>query len=612
MVASTETYARSPEWVLQRAQQLIQENEDDRSARVRIRQIMNGGADGVEAVLAWNLGKESSSHGDGRLSDMIGVDLPTVNLVASGLDRLGQKIGKMPTLKPPKGNQDDAQERMDIIETWDEWQELELDLPQIGRWIPGYGFGMWVITQRRSPKGELYPTMELRNPFDVYPGWMGARQQPADAAIVRMVPLYALKEIYAEAIDWNLAETKLQQNRNSARTEAIRDAHGGIPDLSKLRAPSGNTRTWEGRDTGIEVIEYYCHDGTHIVVPELEVRLRYIETPIEGGTFDIPKRISFDKLISQYHHTIGLQGMMAKMNILGLVASEDSVFAPTNVFGTMLSQDYELGRFGFNEFEQGARVEKGQIQQVNHIWAQIDRLERQLRIGATYDVQQDAISPNSFATGQGMRELQGALTDNVNEYLNAIRRSLMRCDAKRLQFAEAVYDDKRRTYYDMEGKPSTYIPSQAIDGDWRTRRIYGAMATFDTAQKIVVGLQLLDKVIDVETFQENIDGLTDLPLIQRRLTIAKYREAVLARLMSRTESDPRADAVLVQIMNDPDREIDLLAEYFAPESEQEMMQLPMAGPPGGQPGLPPEAISTVLSRVEQSGGIEGGAQTVAR
>lgn len=609
---STESYARSAEWVLQRCDQLIQENEDDRGARVRIRQIMNGGAEGVEAVLAWNLGKEASSHGDGRLSDMIGVDLPTVNLVASGLDRLGQKIGRMPTLKPPKGDVADHQERMDIIETWDEWQELELDLPQIGRWIPGYGFGMWVIVQRRSEKGELYPAMELRNPFDVYPGWMGARQQPADACIVRLVPLFVLEEVYGEAIDWDAAETKLQQNMQGARTKAILDAHGGIPDLSKLRAPTGNVRTWEGRQTGIEVIEYYGHDGTHIVVPELEIRLSYVETPIEGGTFDIPKRISFDKLLSQYHHTIGLQGMMAKMNILGLVASEDSVFAPTNIFGTMINQEYELGRFGFNEFEVGAKVEKGQIQQVNHIWAQIDRLERQLRIGATYDVQQDAISPNSFATGQGMRELQGALTDNVNEYLNAIRRSLMRCDAKRLQFAEAVYKNSTRTYYDMEGKQSTYQPADAINGDWRTRRIYGAMATFDTAQKIVVGLQLLDKVIDVETFQENIDGLSDLPLIRRRLTIAKYREAVLARLMARTESDPRADAVLVQIMAHPDEEIDLLAAYFAPEEEQEMMQLPMAGPPGAAGGLPPEAISTVLSRVEQSGGVEGGAQTVAR
>ena len=90
------------------------------------------------------------------------------------------------------------------------------------------------------------------------------------------------------------------------------------------------------------------------------------------------------------------------------------------------------------------------------------------------------------------------------------------------------------------------------------------------------------------------------------------REAVLARLMSRTESDPRADAVLVQIMRTPDQEIGLLADYFAPEDEQAMMQLPMAGPPPGPAGLPPEAISTVLSRVEQSGGIEGGAQTVAR
>jgi hypothetical protein len=298
--------------------------------------------------------------------------------------------------------------------------------------------------------------------------------------------------------------------------------------------------------------------------------------------------------------------------MLGLIASEDSVFAPTNIFGTMISNEFELGRFAQNEFERDARVERGQIQQVNHIWAQIDRLERQLRIGATYDVQQDAISPNSFSTGQGMRELQGALTDNVTEYLNAMRRSLQRCDRKRLAFAQVVYKSMKRTYYDMNGRIAQYVPQKAIDGDYRTRRVYGAMATFDTAQKIVVGLQLLDKVIDVETFQENIDGLTDLPLIKRRLIIAKYRDVVLARLMAKSEQDPRADAVLVQIMEHPDDEIDLLAAYFAPEDEAEMMQMPMALPPGMGAQLPPEPVSTVLSRVEQSGGVEGGVQTVAR
>ena len=65
----------------------------DQLERRRIRGVMNGGADAVQAILGWG---HDGPEGDIR---DLGTDLPTANIIWSGLERLAQRIGRMPTLK---------------------------------------------------------------------------------------------------------------------------------------------------------------------------------------------------------------------------------------------------------------------------------------------------------------------------------------------------------------------------------------------------------------------------------------------------------------------------------------------------------------------------------
>jgi hypothetical protein len=164
-----------------------------------------------------------------------------------------------------------------------------------------------------------------------------------------------------------------------------------------------------------------------------------------------------------------------------------------------------------------------------------------------------------------------------------------------------------------------YRPSVDINGDYRTRRVYGAMATFDDQTKIITGLQLLQPgVLDVETLQENIDGLDNIPLINQRNDARQAQETLFERLRMRAEQDPLADAALVEIMDKPEDKAEILKKYFTPQEpemspEEEAFAQPpmMPGAEGMPPGMPPP-ISTAMSRIEGGGAAEAGVQTVGR
>ena len=210
--------------------------------RRRIRAVMNGGPEGVQAVLGWDA--------DGPAGDMrdMGADLPTANLMWSGLERLSQKVGRMPTLKTDmipirdtKKARSAADKRARIVQGWDDNQRIELQYPQIGRWLPGYGFVAHVIRERMYA-GDPYPVAELRDPYDCYPGWFGPDQQPEEMAVVRRISYRDLYRIYPHA-----KAVSPRPNRQSS----------GVVILG-----SGN---WEGA-TGLgtdttEIVEYIENDN---------------------------------------------------------------------------------------------------------------------------------------------------------------------------------------------------------------------------------------------------------------------------------------------------------------------------------------------------------------
>jgi len=343
--------------------------------------------------------------------------------------------------------------------------------------------------------------------------------------------------------------------------------------------------------------------------------------------FHVSKRFSFDRLVTQYHHVIGLVAMMAKMNVLSLIAAEDSVFKETNIIGDMEGNTYERGRFAINYFEPGTRIEKPTGDSVRELYQGIDRLERQLRIGAAYDMGSDSLAARGgFITGQGQRELRDPIEANIAEYQKVIADGMEILDTRRLEWEEKHEKSKRKRVFWIEGDKlgeETYVPSVAIDGNWRSRRVYGMMATWDESSKIVGGLQLVQgEIIDILTMQENLHGLDNVGQINQRINQDRARKDLFAALEQMAgQGDPRAAMALVEIMDDPDKLIEILKKFFTPQEpqmspeEEAMAQAQGGGGQGGPPSLElpgvAPTIQTVLSEMSTAGDTRGGAQTVS-
>jgi hypothetical protein len=611
MLATTDTQTLTPAFVNDRVQALRKMHTETFADRFRIRTIMNGGAEGIAAIMAWDQGKGAS----GRLADVqeLGTDLPTVNLMWSGNERLAQQVGRAPTLKMPVGHRDKegdrrkAEKRERIVEGWDHMARRRMHYPQIGRWLPGYGFYVQTISERKDPvTGAVYPIAKLRDPYDAYPGWFGPDQEPHELAIVRKVPFGNVVKEYPWAAEY---ESKYS---DYFKSNAGRAANGG------------RMVTWEGKATGVEVAEYHCEFGTVLLLPEIETILDFMPNPIESGSaFVVPKRFSFDRPQSQWHHVIGLSAMMAKLNILALIAGEDNVFAPLVMDGELVGNTWETGRGSVNEVERGTQVKKIQGDSTQELFMQIDRLERQLRVGGQYDVGQDAeVRRSGFITGAGQRELQGASNANVAEYHTVIADGEERVDSKRLEWDYRMHLRQKKQVYVLSGNKEyteTYTPYKDIAGNFRSRRIYGMMASWDDNSKIVAGLQLLQgDIIDPLTFQENLDGLDDVAQVNER--IARYKainDMYLALSQLAGQNDPRALAALVEIADDPANRQDTLKKFFTPQEpqmspEEEAMMAAQSMGGGGAPAGPPPDVATVLSQIEASGQTQGGVQTVGR
>ena len=86
----------TPEEIQYQITQLHYDNQSAYSMRGRIRSIMNGGPDGLLALL-----------GD-QIQGFQDYQIPVPNLMMSGLEHLAQKIGRIPNLKVDVPNGKDS------------------------------------------------------------------------------------------------------------------------------------------------------------------------------------------------------------------------------------------------------------------------------------------------------------------------------------------------------------------------------------------------------------------------------------------------------------------------------------------------------------------------
>ena len=570
----------TPEEIQYQITQLHYDNQSAYSTRGRIRAIMNGGPDGIMALL-----------GD-QIQGFQDFQIPVPNLMMSGLEHLSQKIGRIPNLKvdvPNNKDSDRARAKADkiarIVTSYDDTQKLDLQMPQVGRWLPGYGFAVWVIREKKGPDGTPYPCAELRDPYNCFPGYFGADQQPKEMAIIRRVPKTALTKAYPQFSDKINSKDFYKANNlgiGSAYASAYTDSYNG---------------SWANSNgEGDLIAEYYNEEGTYIFHMTSGTILDFIPNPLDSGpSFVVAKKFAFDRLQGQYDQIIGLMASMAKINVMSIIAMEDAVFTETNISGEIESGQYRKGRFAVNYLAPGTQVSKPASNVPYQIFQQIDRIERQLRVGGSYPVSDDSQSPLSFATGRGLEELGASMSLMIREYHTVMSDAIEMIDAKRLEFDEKMYGGRSKElsgYYNNQFFSEKYDPSTDIQGAYKTRRVYGAMAGYDEPQKIVTGLQLLQAgIIDTQTLQENLDGLDNLSMVNSRITKEKADKVLFDSLLAQAQQgDPKATMAVIQIRKSPDNMQSILDKFYTaeqpeiPEQEQELLggaTLPPQGPPPG-------------------------------
>jgi len=576
--------------IIESASELVggQAVQERQVSKARIKAILNGGSEGMKSLLGNSMDAEDADL------------LPAPNLLQSGIDRLAQKISGVPQVRVDilNGNESErakfqAEKLERIVTSYDATQNLTGQLAQASRWLPGYGYCAWVISTKVDSNGYVYPSAELRDPYDTFPGNFGPDQQPRELAVLRRVPRYKLAQIYPEFKDEIMRKDDDETGED----------YTPVP-TEFLSYDTNNAQDWEDNTrAGLRIIEYYDQGGTYIVFPERKLILDFIPNVLSTPPFVFMKRISFDQLKGQYDHVIGLMGMMAKINIMSAIAMEDAVFTETNISGELESGQYRKGRFAVNYLSPGTQVSKPQNNMPYQLFQQVDRLERQLRLVGGYPVTDDAQSPNSFVTGAGLQELNGAMSLMINEYREIIKSAIVEMDAKRLEmdvvlaYTTGVTKKPMIGYINGSAFSENYQPLKDIGGDLRTRRIYGVMAGFDEPQKIVTGLQLLQAgVIDTETLQDNIDGLENIQKVQERIRKNKAEGVLFDSILARSaQGDPSATMAAIAIYEQPNAITDIMKQFYTPEEpgmtpEQEaMIQQQMLG---GQ-GLPPQAPPSI-------------------
>ena len=563
---------------------LVQERQVQKA---RIKAILNGGSDGIKALLGNTM--ETSD------ADL----LPAPNMLQSGIDRLAQKVAGIPQVRVDVPNDNDstrsklrAEKLERIVTNYDEKQNLLSQLQQAARWLPGYGYCAWVITTKRDTNGFVYPSAELRDPYDTFPGNFGPDQQPREMAVIRRIPRYKLAQIYPE-----FAQQILKQDDDEG------DELNGDLAAPFMSYENNREQNWEDNTySGVRIIEYYDMGGTYVVFPERNMILDFIPNVLSTPPFVFMKRVSFDQLKGQYDHVIGLMAMMAKINIMSAIAMEDSVFTETNISGEIESGQYRKGRFAVNYLAPGTQVSKPMNNMPYQLFQQIDRLERQLRMVGGYPVTDDSQSPNSFVTGAGLSELNSTMSLMISEYRDIIKSAVTQMDAKRLEmdvilsYSQGITKKPMAGFLNGSAFAENYQPLADIGGDFKTRRIYGVMAGFDEPQKIVTGLQLLQAgVIDVETLQDNIDGLENIAKVQERIRKSKAEQVLFDSILARSaQGDPAATMAAIAIYEYPSAITEIMKQFYTPQ----------------EPQMSPEEEAMIQQQMMQQQMMQGGGQNV--
>jgi hypothetical protein len=211
----------------------------------------------------------------------------------------------------------------------------------------------------------------------------------------------------------------------------------------------------------------------------------------------------------------------------------------------------------------------------------------------------------SVITGQGIKQLMGGYSSQIQSAQTVIAAALQRIIGKAMMIDEKLFGGVEKTAKGRVNGSSyelKYMPSKDIAGNYTVDVVYGFAAGQDPNRAVVMLLQAQAAgLMSKEYAMRNLPVSINVTEEQQRIELEAQRDALRMALSAYAQSIPQLAAsgqdvsqpvfVVAQVaarIKKGEKLEDIVAEVFAPPPAPEPQQMAMPGEPGSA-GAPGEA-----------------------
>lgn len=422
------------------------------------------------------------------------------NLIWAAARTIGQRVGRFPRVivNPSRRDVDDkAVDNAEKHETQLMDDLLRFNFPavlsQACYWLVTHDLMPLVV--RPSP---FYgcPVIEVKDPLTAYPGTVWPHKPEVyDVLFAQRVPAYHAARLYPE-----VASALSRQTSRESLDYVV-------------------------------LAEFFDTDGLTVALLEPEcIEIDYIPSilPKKITTF-ISRGFSPDlDFHGQFDHVVPILIAQAKLTGLVIALAEQNVFAETNVFAELSSNQakYAWGPNAVNFFAPapGARVEKSINNMSPQVFQELDRLERSIRIGGGFPSQLSGEPVATIATGKGIEELTVTVDDNVN-YLQTV--------------VQDVLGRAFRCYTDM-AKAMGSAGSDDYQSNDKVKITIRHLASSDPSETVGLLQKIDSKLLSRTTVRQRLDEIEVPEREEVLIETETLRDAILQGVTERAAAPPEA------------------------------------------------------------------------
>lgn len=522
-----------------------------------------------------------------QLSD---VALPAVTpaLITEVVDAMGQRAGAAnpniwcPAIDPSKSrgrrSREYANIRRKVLTATFFHSKGKLKLRRAYRHLAGYATAVLLIRDDWETK---LPVIEVRDPLNTYPD-LHTAEDYGDHANCGF--------IFGKSTSW------LRQTFPECRKEL-----GGV-----VPKEPGDHEVWD-------LVEWVDRDSWRIGIlgprklgfeePFLGAQQELIHMPNVLGRVPVvtPARVTLDRISSQLTHVTGISDLMARMQLLNVIATERAIFpdryaiAKDGEAPTILSADgtWQDGRTGIlNQLEGVSSV--GEIRSTPDPAGrqEIDRLERNIRVSSGLVPQIGGETYGALRTGRGIDALTSVAIDpRVEElqetmafYLGDLFESALRCYAK-------VWPKNKYTLmtgWAGDGSTVEFTPEEHIESEFNvvSYPIPGADPQGITIQ---LGQMLAAGAIGMKTFRRRHPWIADPDAEEAMVLEEELERAALASLQMQAQQGAVPLVFLAMVEEEVRNGADIFEGIRAAEEKLREQQVTQAPPPDPGQIMAPEA-----------------------